>query len=57
MAFYKICPKCKAHLDPGEHCDCEEEEKRKEERAEKLFRKELGSNQLTFNWVSERMVP
>ena len=38
MAFYKICPKCKAHLDPGEHCDCEEEEKRKEERAEKLFR-------------------
>lgn len=57
VAFYKICPKCKAHLDPGEHCDCEEEEKRKEERAEKLFREEPGSNQLTFNWVSERMVP
>lgn len=57
MAFYKICPKCKAHLDPGEHCDCEEEEKRKEECAEKLFRKEPGSNQLTFNWISERMIP
>lgn len=56
MAFYKICPKCKAHLDPGEHCDCEEEEKRKKEYAEKLFKKEPGSNQFTFNWDSERMV-
>lgn len=20
--YYKICPVCGAHLDPGEHCDC-----------------------------------
>lgn len=20
--MYKICPRCGAHLDPGEHCDC-----------------------------------
>lgn len=20
--FYKICPECGAHLDPGEKCDC-----------------------------------
>ncbi len=24
MAFYRICPKCGAHLDPNERCDCEE---------------------------------
>ena len=22
MAYYKICPHCGAHLDPGEVCDC-----------------------------------
>lgn len=22
--YYKTCPKCGAHLDPGERCDCEE---------------------------------
>ena len=27
MAFYKICPDCGASLDPGEKCDCREEEK------------------------------
>lgn len=25
--FYWICPKCGAHLDPGEKCDCEKERK------------------------------
>ena len=28
MAFYKTCPRCGANLDPGEHCNCEQEEKR-----------------------------
>ena len=23
MAFYNVCPKCGAHLDPNEKCDCE----------------------------------
>lgn len=23
MGYEYICPKCKAHLDPGEKCDCE----------------------------------
>lgn len=27
--FYRTCPLCGAHLDPGESCDC----KRKEARA------------------------
>lgn len=22
MAYYKVCPLCGAHLDPGEACDC-----------------------------------
>lgn len=25
MAFYRICPRCGAALDPGEKCDCERE--------------------------------
>jgi hypothetical protein len=23
--YYHICPKCGAHLDPGERCDCSDE--------------------------------
>lgn len=26
MPYYKTCPECGAHLDPGEKCDCQEEE-------------------------------
>lgn len=22
MKYYRTCPICKAHLDPGEKCDC-----------------------------------
>lgn len=22
MSYYKTCPRCGAHLDPGETCDC-----------------------------------
>lgn len=22
MSFYRVCPRCGAHLDPGEICDC-----------------------------------
>ena len=24
MAYYYECPRCGAHLDPGERCDCED---------------------------------
>ena len=27
MSFYKTCPHCGAHLDPGETCDCRDNEK------------------------------
>lgn len=25
MSYYRTCPFCGAHLDPGEVCDCQEE--------------------------------
>ena len=25
MSYYKICPCCGCHLDPGEVCDCKKE--------------------------------
>ncbi len=27
MSYYKTCPHCGAHMDPGEVCDCRDEEK------------------------------
>lgn len=27
MSYYRVCPYCAAHLDPGEKCDCREDEK------------------------------
>lgn len=27
MSYYRICPHCGAHLDPGEVCDCRDNEK------------------------------
>lgn len=30
MAFYNVCPNCGANLDPGERCDCKEQEKRQD---------------------------
>ena len=26
MTYYRTCPLCGAHLDPGERCDCQEKE-------------------------------
>ncbi|WPB40205.1 hypothetical protein DEGADCKI_01524 [[Clostridium] scindens] len=26
MEQYRTCPRCGAHLDPGEQCDCQEQE-------------------------------
>lgn len=25
--YYKICPHCGAHLDPGERCDCQDKKR------------------------------
>lgn len=26
MSYYKVCPYCGSHLDPGEKCDCGQKE-------------------------------
>ena len=28
MSYYHTCPECGAHLDPGEKCDCELNERK-----------------------------
>lgn len=33
--YENICPKCHAHLDPGEKCDCTEERKAEESKRER----------------------
>lgn len=53
MAFYRICPDCGAALDPGEKCDCGDEEEG-EEYIKMFFKQEAGSGQLTFDWIPER---
>ena len=35
MAVYKVCPYCGAHLDPGERCDCKEQQGERQSAAEK----------------------
>ncbi len=32
MSFYRTCPNCGAHLDPGERCDCEDARFAKQEK-------------------------
>ncbi|MDD3230534.1 MAG: hypothetical protein PHE09_15145 [Oscillospiraceae bacterium] len=29
MGYYNLCPICGASLDPGEHCDCDQEKREK----------------------------
>lgn len=35
MAFYNVCPYCGANLDPGERCDCKEQQGERQQAAEK----------------------
>lgn len=29
MAYYNVCSRCRAALDPGERCDCENEQEKR----------------------------
>lgn len=40
MAFYKKCPHCGANLDPGEFCNCRQEQEEKERILSVMFRQE-----------------
>ncbi len=48
MSYYRECPNCGAHLDPGEACDCEKkpaaDTKRPKRRTEKTARKEAAKD-------------
>lgn len=48
MAYYKICPRCGAHLDPGEPCDCEDEKKKREEFFEENLQVVPETGQMAF---------
>lgn len=48
MAFYRVCPRCGANLDPGEPCDCEQEEKRMRERFTQNMKVDSKTGQLSF---------
>lgn len=34
MSYYRVCRICGAHLDPGESCDCQKEDKPSGEKEE-----------------------
>ena len=44
--YYRICSNCGANLDPGEHCDCEEERQRQTERIMAMVRENKESHQM-----------
>ncbi len=44
MAYYHkyICDICKARLDPGERCDCQERKESREKNPDVIFQEEKG---------------
>ena len=48
MAFYRICPDCGATLDPGEKCNCREEEERKQAFFSQNLKMEPRTSQFAF---------
>ena len=58
--YARICPHCGCYLDPGEKCDCAEEQERKQqiihtrhEDVQRLFRLEVGG-QMVFAFVDAK---
>lgn len=50
MAYYDVCPDCGANLDPGESCNCRDEEMRKQESIEKMFQENQDTGQYEFRF-------
>lgn len=48
MALYKTCSICGANLDPGEQCDCEQEEKLKMDIYAQTIRVSPKTGQFSF---------
>lgn len=49
MAYYHICQKCGAYLDPNEKCDCESVEVQKQRFYQNNLVTDSGSGQMFFN--------
>ncbi len=45
MTYFKTCPLCGASLDPGETCDCKDEENERKARIEDYIDKVVKSEQ------------
>ncbi len=41
MAYYNTCPHCGCNLDPGERCDCWQEQNRRERSCSERLRKQI----------------
>lgn len=39
MSYYRVCPRCGAHLDPGELCDCRQRPRAKSQTVVNLGKK------------------
>lgn len=48
--YYKVCPRCNANLDPGEHCNCEQEREDRNRRIIEMYKAEKDTGQITFDW-------
>lgn len=49
---FNRCERCGAYLDPGEHCDCEEQKLEKERKIQKFLKMEK-SGQFTLSLTKE----
>ncbi len=52
MAFYNTCPICGANLDPGELCDCQDEQEREFQKIQSMLRTGKGG-QIQMCFVQE----
>lgn len=48
MAYFKVCPVCGGHLDPGENCDCQRRRGQERESIGKRIRADPATGQLFF---------
>lgn len=55
MAYYNICPNCGANLDPGEPCDCEDADKKREEFYLKHMKENPGTGQFVLQFGGKDM--
>lgn len=52
--YYKICPSCGAHLDPGERCDCQDEKRAARCCEHRAARAEMNDHTISASIVQAR---